>query len=121
MSEYRESVLKALRLKREIFEIEDICVHVRELSAAEFAEYQEKAETEAEGVLAAWVVSHCVVDEKGEQVFTDEDLGTLQRSSPGVVYDLAMKSLEISGISKEAIEEAVENLEQGQSDDSSSN
>lgn len=119
--DYRKSVWTALALKREPFDLNGTRVFVRELSGIEFAEYRKKAEAETdETVLAAWVVARCVVDENGKQIFSDEDLEELQRSSPTALLELSMKSLEVSGFTEEQIAEATEDFKKGQGNASSS-
>lgn len=66
------------------------------------------------------LVSKSVVDENGSRIFTDEDRDEVL-SLPGKVLDLiTAKALTLNGLNPGAVEEAVEDLEEAQKDDSSS-
>lgn len=105
-------------------------VRIRGLSAEERDDYEQtlvergpdgKVRTKRKYTnVRASLVMRCLVDENGERMFSDKDLGELGKVDGAIVdrlYDVARR---LSGMSREAEEEAVEGFEPAQDDDSSS-
>jgi len=126
----REDILKANDV-----EVRDVAVpewggtvRVRALSGydrdayqASMMQMQANGQMSAEfGNLTAKLVSRAVVDEDGNPIFNEFDIGPLgQKSSVALarVYNVAA---ELSGITERAVEAATENLEPAPTDTSSS-
>jgi hypothetical protein len=68
--------------------------------------------------MRARLVSLCVVDEKGERIFTDADVARLGRKSASALERVAKVAQRLSGIGEEAKEKAAEDFFADQGDDS---
>jgi hypothetical protein len=85
----------------------DLSIRLRELSAGEI----QHIGTSAADV--AWLAA-MIVDEHGELVFVDDPKDALNLS-PSVLKQLVAAALKLNGISKEAADEALKNLQASQS------
>lgn len=68
--------------------------------------------------IRARLVQLSVVDEKGERMFTHQVLEALGAKSARALDRIFTKSMELSGLSPGDVENLAENLDNGQSDDS---
>lgn len=68
--------------------------------------------------MRARLVSLCVVDEKGERIFTDADVTRLGRKSASALERVAKVAQRLSGIGEEAKGKAAEDFFADQGDDS---
>jgi len=119
--------LKALSkkqfLKSRVLTIEQwgMSVGVRQLSVAEKMHKLPQSPEEGEdlgieGVVA--ILSICLVDEDGEQLFDDGDTDFLMQQSDEVLQQLLTAALEINGMNSEALENIRKNSSEGQSESS---
>lgn len=74
----------------------------------------EAAITDAAGKVSkenirARLLVRCIVDEKGNRVFSDDDAATLGTKSARVLDRLFTKARELNGLSKEDVEELAKN------------
>ena len=100
---------------------EDEFVWIQELSGEQRVEYndyvkslKEEGQTEMTpdntlDVLGKLVVL-CAVDDNRKPIFTDEDIVLMKKQSTQVISRLGEVALRISGVTKDAIEEAKRNL-----------
>lgn len=70
------------------------------------------------GNMAAKLVARAVVDEQGNRVFKDQDVAALGRKSGAALERVFEVAQEMSGLSDQDIEAAVENFSEMASDDS---
>ena len=128
----RDSFLSgSTKLKREMVELEDGVVFVRELSGKALLEYNEKIEelkkinpelTTANSLeLITLLISKGVCDDTGNLLFTEEDVTALMDNSMNTLKLLAERVMKVSGISQDAIEEAKNTLKNAQIDSSTTN
>lgn len=126
----RDQILAADDLPRELVEVPEWggAVLVRTLTGAERDQFEaqvvemrgRKIKSLNMANLRARLVSLCVVDEKGERLFTDADVKALGGKSAAAlqrVFDVASR---LSGLGEEDIEELEKNLDAGRNGDSGS-
>lgn len=64
------------------------------------------------------MVARCLVDEKGDRIFTDKEMAALNKKSGVIIDRLYDIAADLSGVSEEDLTAATENLENGQNADS---
>lgn len=129
----RNAILGADDLGRETVDVPEWggAVHVRGLTAAERDAYEAslmdatrtgkrtKITPKLQNAKARMAVL-CIIDDKGDRVFTDADADALGKKSASALNRIVEAIQELSGMSEEDIEELEKNSPSGQSDDSSS-
>lgn len=124
-------ITKASSLKREALEIEDVgVVMVSELSGKQLLTYNERVnqmkavnpvlDTATSMELMTMLVIMALCDEEGKPLLTEADSEAVQNTSFDVQIAIATKALELSGLAKEAVEEAKQTLKKATSESSSS-
>ncbi len=108
------------KLRKEMVELDEGVVYVRELSGKAVLEYNEKIEelkkqnkeltTSNSLELLALLVSKSVCDEDGNLLFTEADVNSLMDTSMNTLKKLSEKVLQISGVSPEVIAEVADKL-----------
>jgi len=66
----------------------------------------------------ARLVALCIVDEDGERVFSDMDIGALGRKSAAALDRVFSVAQRLSGLSDDDVKELTEDFDEGQSDSS---
>lgn len=66
--------------------------------------YGKAREEGSERSIRATLVSACIVDEKGETLFTEDDVIEFSKKSGAVLAELFDKCMELNGMSKKAVE-----------------
>jgi hypothetical protein len=62
------------------------------------------------------LVALCVVDKDGNRLFSDDDIAALSKKSAKALMRVASVATELSGLTKEDMEEMVENFDETLSD-----
>jgi len=109
-------------LKRELVEVEELggSVYLRELSAKQILEYNERIKrlqadnpelTPSKSVdLMAALISMTACDSDGALLFTESDVQALAENNLNLLIALSAKALEVSGMGNAAINEVTEEL-----------
>ena len=105
-------------------------IRLRGLSARDRDEYEQsllevgrdgttRVKKHHDNVRASLVV-RCLVDENGERLFTDDEIGAVGTLDGAVINRLWQKARELSGMGEEAEEQAAEDFDNAQDGGSSS-
>lgn len=117
-------------LKRELVEVEELggVVYLRELSAKQILEYNERIKklqaddsslTPSSSVdLMAALISMTACDEDGALLFTEADVQALAENNINLLITLSAKALEASGMNTAAVDEVTDQLKKTTSSDS---
>lgn len=70
-------------------------VRLRGLSVAEWLGFRKEQDADGDGMSA--IVVRCLIDDKGNRLFTDEEAPVIARQNAVVVARLAVKAQELSG------------------------
>lgn len=101
-------------------------VFVREMNGVDREKIEEaifseqKVGAELSGLNRARMVAFCATDDQGVRLFSDEDVALLGSKSACALDRVYKAALHINGMAVGEVDKEVENLEQGQSDDSCS-
>lgn len=96
-------LLKAGALRTEVVTVRDVQVKVRELSVAQRKRFAEASKVDPLGS-SALLVAMCALDEAGNPLFTESQVGELAELSPELVDSIAKAVIKVSGL--ESKEEA---------------
>jgi len=123
----RDAILQAEDLPRELVEVPEWggCVYVRTLTGTERDAF-EASVVEQRGKstkmnlrnIRAKLVALTVVDEEGNRIFSDADVGQLGKKSAVVLDRLFEVAQRLSGLKDEDVEELAKNSEDDLSEDS---
>ena len=107
----REEILSKRTLKQERINVPAWGgeVNVRELTAGEKERLEALYSGEHTGTIQATVVSMVVLDDNGERVFTDDDIGALSSMSGSAIQAIFKAATRLSGVTTEAREELEKN------------
>jgi len=109
-------------LKRELVDVEELggSVYLRELSAKQILEYNERIKrlqadnpnlTPSSSVdLMAALISMTACDSEGALLFTEADVQALAENNLNLLITLSAKALEVSGMNTAAVDEVTDNL-----------
>ena len=109
-------------LKRELVDVEELggSVYLRELSAKQILEYNERIKrlqadnpnlTPSSSVdLMAALISVTACDSEGALLFTEADVQALAENNLNLLITLSAKALEVSGMNTAAVDEVTDNL-----------
>lgn len=101
----REQLLAALQLKKEVVEIDGGSVTVSEIGATDYLKLWDEHRTADDTIDMATftpaLIAACVVDEKGERIFSNEDTALLARSASKPFFALSEACRRINGLSGE--------------------
>lgn len=84
-------------------------IRVRTMTVAERNDFARRATSEDKVNVSSWLVSILAVNEKGDSLFTAEDVPELERRNFRAVDRVVKAILEVNGISEKKVEEAVKN------------
>lgn len=109
-------------LKRELVDVEELggSVYLRELSAKQILEYNERIKKlQADDfsltpsnsvVLMASLISMTACNSEGELLFTEADIQALAENNLNLLITLSAKALEVSGMGNAAVNEVTSEL-----------
>ena len=102
----KKRILNATDLKKESTYIPEweAYVLVRELTALE------RQEVERKDFSRVHIAVRCLIDEDGNNIFSDNDITELQRKSSSVIDRISAIATRLSGIGHEYIDDRIENL-----------
>jgi hypothetical protein len=90
-------LLKAGALRTEVVTVRDVQVKVRELSVAQRKRFAEASKVDPMGS-SPLLVAMCALDEAGNPLFTESQVGELAELSPELVDSLAKAVIKVSGL-----------------------
>lgn len=106
----KAELLNEMRLKTEIVELDGGEVMVSEIGAADYirlwSENQLAGATDGSIDMAKFtpaLVALSVVDDKGNRIFSDDDVALLSRSSHGPFLKLAAAARKVNGLTGDAV------------------
>ena len=117
----RDAILQAQDLDRELVEVPEWggAVYVRAMTGTERDAYERRMVTvrgDKPGVnldglvnMRAWVAATCIVDEKGERIFSEKDVRALGRKSAAALDRIYAVAMRLSGLTAEDLEELEKN------------
>ncbi len=111
----RDLILRAIDLRTERIDVPEWggAVLVRGMTALErdtmLNAVDPKKEPVADSQLKAFLCAHCIVDEHGNSLFSDEDIARLQAKNPIALDRIANRVLKLSGVGVEAVEAIAKN------------
>ena len=109
----RDKILAADDIGREIFTVPlwEVDVEVRTMTASERSKMLNSAmddngNMDLEQLYPRILIATVFDPDTGEQVFTEDDVSALQNKSASAVEAVAQKSMALSGLTAEAVDEA---------------
>jgi len=121
----KDEILKAEDLKRELVPVPEWgkgAVYVRTMTGEERDAYDQSNVGENENVdlvnFRAKLLARTIVDEKGERIFTDDDINQLGKKSSLALNRLFEVAQRLNGLGAREMEEMIKNSEGGPGEDS---
>lgn len=122
---FTKEQLLAFGVKQEKVEFEGGFVYVRGMDGTERDRWeqttlqaQQKSKSEIYDHMRASIVARTVCDEKGNRLFSDEDIPKVSKMSAAVLDRMYVVGARLSGVSKSDAEELAKNLEGDRSESS---
>lgn len=121
----KSAILAASDLKHEDVTVSQWggVVRVRTMTGTERDEFRAAIASEdgiPVGQFSAALLAATIIDEKGDRLFSIDDMAALQAKSAASLDAPAAVSMRLNGLGGNAVEDAVKNSESGQSGDSGS-
>lgn len=91
---------------KEVEVAKDQAVYIREMTAGEREDYEKTFKVKDSNQIRATLVSRSVCDEKGELLFTDEDIPALMNMPASIALKIYAASNELNGLTVEAVDKA---------------
>ncbi len=125
----KEDILEAQDIQTDTVDVPEWggTVHVRALNAVERGKLDNLgAQARLDGTaqledMHVMTVQMGVIDDDGQRVFSEDDIPELREKAAAPMERISERIWEMSGISEEDVEDAVEDLEQTPSGDSGTN
>ncbi len=114
MDELQAAVLAAASRPREPFDLNGTKVHLQSLAFADYGPWLEAGEVKVTIDSVVRLLARAIVDEDGTRIFADKDAKKLGEMEPMAVMTMFNKVMELSALSAEAQEEAVEDFGEAQ-------
>lgn len=111
----RDLILRAVDIKTARIDVPEWggSVLVRGMTAFERDTMLNAVDPKKEGIpdsqLKAFLCAHCIVDEHGNSIFSDEDIHRLQAKNPIILDRIANRILRLSGVGADAVEDIEKN------------
>ncbi len=111
----RDMILRAVDIRTERVDVPEWggAVIVRGMTALErdtmLKAVDPKADHISDSELKAFLCAHCIMDEHGNSLFSDQDIATLQTKNPAILDRISNRVLSLSGVGSESVEAIAKN------------